>query len=88
MKNTENELWNCTSVILDGEDFKIEGLNIWDYESEPTKRKITVKDPVYNNLFIANVYNIQQDSVSIEFAAIEFSNNVWEIFEKELKKSR
>ena len=88
MKNTENELWNCTSVILDGEDFKIEGLNIWDYEWEPTKRKITVKDPVHNNLFIANVYNIQQDLVSIEFAAIEFSNNVWGIFEKDSKKLR
>ena len=88
MKNAESELWNCTSVILDDLAYVIEGLNIWDYEWEPTKKKITVKDPVYNNLFIANVNNIQQDLVSIEFAAIEFSNNVWGIFEKDSKKSR
>ena len=87
MKNAENESWKCISVIFDIEVFKIEGLNIWDYKWEPTKRKITVKDPVYKNLFIANVYNVQQDLVSIEFAAIEFSNNVWGIFEKDSKKS-
>ena len=88
MKKIKNETWNCTSIILDSEIHIIEGLNIWDCLWEPTKRKITVKDPVYNNLFIANVYNIQQDSVSIEFVAIEFSNNVWGIFEKDSKKSR
>ena len=51
MINAENELWKCTSVIFDVEVFKIEGLNIWDYEWEPTERKITVKDPVHNNLY-------------------------------------
>ena len=51
MKKIKNETWNCTSIILDSEIHIIEGLNIWDCLWEPTKRKITVKDPVYNNLY-------------------------------------
>lgn len=83
MTNLEDTKWKCKSVIFDGEDFFINGLNIWNHKWEFTKNKITVKDPTYGKTFKADVFNIQFNQIKIEFAAVEFSNNVWGIYEKE-----
>lgn len=83
MTNLKNTKWKCKSVIFDGEDLFINGLNIWDHKWESTKNNITVKDPKYKKTFRADVFNIQFDQIKIEFAAVEFSNNVWGIYQKE-----
>jgi hypothetical protein len=83
MTNLESKKWECKSVIFDGEDFFIKGLNIWDYKWELTGRKVTVKDPEYKKTFNADIFKIQFNQTQIEFVAVEFSNCVWGIYQSE-----
>lgn len=83
MTNLENTKWECKSVIFDEEDFFIKGINIWNHKWELTKNKINVKDPMYKKSYRADVFNIQFNQLIVEFAAVEFSNNVWGIYQRE-----
>lgn len=83
MENLEDKKWKCKSVIIDGEDFLINGLNIWEHKWELTGKKVVVKDPKYKKLFNVDIFKIQFNQIQAEFAAVEFSNCVWGIYQSE-----
>jgi len=79
------ENWKHSKTIVDGEKYEISGVNIWSYPWIDTGEKIKLKDPLYSQNFTFNVYRIENGEINIEFAAGEFSNCVWGIYEKENK---
>jgi ribonuclease HI len=83
MSEFNNKNWKCISVIFDGEDFLLDGINIWNHKWELTNEKVKVKDPKYNKQCVAEVYTILFDEINIQFAVAEFSNNVWGIYQSE-----
>ena len=74
--------WIHSKTIVDSEPFAIEGVNIWDHPWENTGESIAIKDPLYNQDYRFTVYKIATSGKSILFAAGEFSNCVWGIYEK------
>jgi hypothetical protein len=76
-------VWRFEKIIGDGEEYKINGINIWDFKWEETGEKINIKDPIYSKFYSFDVYKINNDNVDILFAAGEFSNCVWGIYLKE-----
>ena len=82
MENLENSKWECKSVITDGEDFFINSLNIRNHQWTFTGETVIVKDPKYNKIFKADIYKIILNQIQVDFAAIEFSNCVWGIYQK------
>jgi hypothetical protein len=75
--------WKHAKTILDGEQYKIKGINIWDHPWINTGEQMKLKDPIYNQDFSFAIYQIEEGKTIIEFAAGEFSNGVWGIYEKE-----
>jgi hypothetical protein len=74
--------WRFEKTVSDGEEFKINGINIWDFKWEETGEKIRVKDPVYGQFYSFNVFKIQNKDIEILFVAGEFSNGVYGIYLK------
>lgn len=77
-----NSNWKHKATIADGENFYIQGLNIWDFEWENTNESINIKDPLYKQNFCFYIYKIKNNNIEIIFAAGEFSNCVWGIYLK------
>ena len=76
-------VWRFEKTVCDGEEYKINGINIWDVKWEETGKKIKIKDPLYGKFYSFDVYKIQNENVDVLFAAGEFSNCVWGIYLKE-----
>ncbi|WP_419700600.1 hypothetical protein [Mucilaginibacter sp. NFX135] len=68
--------FNSSTTITEGEQFTIDGLNIWAYPWTDTKERISIQT------LNVPVYEIKKDDVTVRFAAIEQSNNVWSIYHK------
>lgn len=81
MSNLESKKWECKGVIYDGEELFISDLNIWSHKWELTGKSATVKDPKYKKIFKADIFKIQYNQIQFEFAAVEFSNCVWGIYQ-------
>lgn len=75
-------IWKHIGTIIDGELFKISEVNIWDYKWNATGEKISVEDPIYGQSHILDVYEIEKGNSKIRFAAGEFSNLVWGIYQE------
>ena len=80
-------VWRFKKTVSDGEEYKINGINIWDFKWEETGEKIKIQDPIYPKFYSFDVYKIHNGNVDILFAAGEFSNCVWGIYLKEKKCS-
>jgi hypothetical protein len=76
-------MWKFATTITDGQTFFINGLNIWDYEWKNTEEKISIKDPLYNQPYDFNIYEIKHNNLTAMFAAGEFSNLIWGIYLEE-----
>lgn len=72
--------WKHIKTVVDGDEFQIRGLNIWEHEWERTGQKIDVKDPLYGQDYILDIYKIENKDSTVKFAAGEFSNCVWGIY--------
>ena len=72
----------CKAVIADGGDIFIKGLNIWKHEWTLTGKTVIVKDPKYSKIFKVDIYKIILNQIQVDFAAIEFSNCIWGIYQK------
>jgi hypothetical protein len=75
-------VWRYDETVYEGEEYKINGINIWDFKWEETGEKIRVKDPVYGQFYSFDVYKIQ-NNLDVLFAAGEFSNCVYGIYRRE-----
>ncbi len=74
--------WKHLDTVPDGYKFKIKGINIWDYPWKNTGEKIIVKDPLYGKEQNLRVYEIQKEKLTVRFAAGEFSNCMWGIYQE------
>ncbi|MGV4413293.1 hypothetical protein [Chryseobacterium sp. T1] len=75
--------WNFSKTITDNEPYFIQNINIWDKKWNNTGEKINIKDPLYNQNYTFEVYEIENNGKRILFSAGEFSNNIWGIYEPE-----
>ncbi|MFV0159408.1 hypothetical protein OBK24_13285 [Empedobacter falsenii] len=75
--------WNFSKTITDNEPYFIQNINIWDKKWNNTGEKINIKDPLYNQNYTFEVFEIENNGTRILFSAGEFSNNVWGIYEPE-----
>ncbi|WP_185670500.1 hypothetical protein [Chryseobacterium sp. POL2] len=80
--------WKFSKTIKDGEPYLIQNINIWSKQWNNTGEKINIKDPIYNQNYIFDVYEINNNGKKIIFSAGEFSNNIWGIYEPENIKSK
>ena len=75
--------WRFIKSVVDGQAFELGILNIWDYEWKRTGERISVNDPLHGELHSLDVYEIRDGNVTLRFAAVEFSNGVWGIYQEE-----
>ena len=70
--------WAFLGSCCDGQPFEIAGNNVWE---SPWVRvegaKAEVRDPLYSQTFLFEVFEIKPGPRPIQFAAGEFSNSVW-----------
>jgi len=70
--------WKFIGACSDGERFEIEKTNVWDHKwIRREGQKAEVKDPLYNQDFHFEVFQISIFNRHIVFAAGEFSNCIW-----------
>jgi hypothetical protein len=72
-----NSNWKYAGTAIENKEFKIDGINVWDYQWQMIDKKVAVKDPQYGNLYSFSIYEIKVNDLKIYFVAGEFSNMVW-----------
>ena len=77
--------WIHIKTIIDNEHFEINGINIWNYDWKDTHERIQLKHPTFYQNYTFIIYNININDICIEFAAGEFSNCVWGIYQKQTR---
>ena len=75
--------YKFASLIEINVEFKVEGLNIWNFYWLCTDRNVEVRDPFDGNLYHFKEYQITHKEKSVCFVAGEFSNRKVGIFTKE-----
>ncbi|MFC5528329.1 hypothetical protein [Cohnella yongneupensis] len=74
-------MWKFRGSCSD-DTFLIDDIDIFKHKWINTKETVKVKDPLYNQTFNFSIWNVIVDERTIEFAAGEFSNNVFGIYTK------
>ncbi len=69
--------WCCLGTTPEGQRFQIGEIDVWKHQWERLGQRVRVKDPLYRQTFFFDVYRVKAGSQVIEFAAGEFSSNVW-----------
>ncbi len=76
------EDWQFYTSVIDGEELRINGLNIWAYPWKDLRQYLNVKDPIYGQDHVMGIYEVSDGQITVQFAAGEFSNMVWGIYLK------
>jgi hypothetical protein len=70
--------WKFVGSCADGEEFEIQGINVWSCEWVQAKSEVAeVRDPLYKQLRKFSVYDLVQGESKVRVAAGEFSNCIW-----------
>lgn len=81
--------WKFVKAIKENEEFKIEGLNIWNHYWHCIEKKVEVKGPDHGNPYFFKAYEIDGKGKKVEFVAGEFSDSTAGIYLKdELSEGR
>jgi glycosyltransferase involved in cell wall biosynthesis len=76
-----NKTWKFLGIAHDYDEFEINKIHIWSHKWHPLHDQFArVKDPAYGKEFIFQVYLIEAHDKRVEFAAGEFSSNVWGVY--------
>lgn len=75
--------WKFASLIEVEKEFKVEGLNIWNYYWHCSDRKIEVVGPFEGQVYYFKEYEIRTPEKTVNFVAGEFSNETIGIYLKE-----
>lgn len=67
--------WKFESFIEIDKEFKVEGLNIWNYYWHCSDRKIEVRGPEDREVYYFKQYQINNGNREVEFVAGEFSDS-------------
>ena len=76
MKMNKSKEWNHQITGVDG-NCQLFRVNIFKYDWESTGERVKIKDPLYNQEHVFNIYEVTINSKCYKFAAGEFSNCVW-----------
>ena len=80
--------WRFETVGLEGDGVTIDGMRIWKATWTDTSQRIVIADPRYTNQrYDMYVYRVVADGRTAEFAAGEFSNNVWGFYVRDRAES-
>lgn len=77
------ETWKFASYIEIDKEYKINGLNIWNFYWHCSDRKIEVISPNEGQIYFFNEYEISDGHKKVNFVAGEFSNGKVGIFTKD-----
>lgn len=77
------ELWKFKSLIEVDKEFRVEGLNIWNFYWHCSDRKLEVISPFEGNICFFNEYEIRTPERKVTFVAGEFSNGKIGLYVKE-----
>jgi len=72
--------WNCSATKVEGEEYNVEGLNIWEYKWNTTGNFFYKKDAVHQIKYKIDIFEIQNIDKIVIFGAAEGSNGVWTIY--------
>ncbi|WP_165822252.1 hypothetical protein [Hymenobacter edaphi] len=73
--------WHFLGSCLDGESFRIGGLDVWQHRWQHQPQPATVIDPIYGVRKVFGVYVIGPPDAPVLFAAGEFSNCIWGFYQ-------
>ncbi len=81
MKNTPlKPIWKFASIIEVDKEYRVEGLNIWNYYWHCTDRNVEVVGPYEGQFYNFKEYEITTTEKTVRFVAGEFSNGEIGIF--------
>lgn len=66
--------WKFASIVEEEKEYKVEGLNIWNYYWHCSDRKQEVIGPRSGNPYQFNEYEIRSPEKTVTFVAGEFSD--------------
>src|SRR5260370_14954358 len=69
--------WRYLGTVADGQEIKIEGINVWQNQWVDTGRRISVKDPLYDQSFTFSVYEMITPRTRVIFAAGASPSAMW-----------
>ncbi len=75
--------WKFASYIEVDKEYKIDGLNIWNFYWHCIERKIEVFGPRTGNPYVFNQYEIRTPEKTVNFVAGEFSDELKGIYLKD-----
>lgn len=71
-------MWKFCGACVDGEDFRLDGVNVWKCEWERVPNTVAaVRDPHHDQPYKFNVYDLVHGGGRVRVAAGEFSNCIW-----------
>ncbi len=70
------KIWRFKGSCIGGK-FNLFGVNIFNYDWESTGKQVIVTDPHHHLNHTFRTYTVNINGKTKEFAAGEFSNNVW-----------
>ena len=74
--------WRFVASGTELTPMRIGAINVWDHEWRMTGRRAEVIDPRHGQHFTFEVWVISLDGRTVEFAAGEFSNGMWGLYEE------
>ena len=75
--------WKFAAFIEVDKEYKVKGLNIWNFYWHCSDRKIEVISPIEGHIYLFNEYEISDGDKKVNFVAGEFSNGKVGIFTKD-----
>ena len=77
------ETWKFESFIEIDKEFKVNGLNIWNFYWACKDKNVEVRHPEERTLYQFKEYEISEGTKSVNFVAGEFSDGKVGIFTKD-----
>ncbi|NAW51502.1 hypothetical protein GNY06_08965 [Elizabethkingia argentiflava] len=75
--------WKFAIALHENEEYKIKGLNIWNFSWNCVDKKVEVQDPYEGNVYYFKEYEIENENEKVNFVAGEFSNLMVGIYLKD-----
>lgn len=75
--------WKFVRAVDENEEFRIEGINIWNHYWHCVDKKVEVKGPDEGNVYFFKEYQIESTDKTISFVAGEFIDSKVGIYLKD-----
>ncbi len=75
--------WKFAKAIEENEEFKIDGINLWNHYWHCVNQKVEVVEPQKGNTYYFREYQIKAEDKKINFVAGEFINSKIGIYLKD-----